>query len=127
MNSQAENATLKFETADNSSGWLDQLRILAELSQDFALSLNIESTLDRAVRRIADQLDAEAASVFLLNPATELLECRACAGPVNIKGLTLRVSEGIVGRTVAANACQLVRDVTADPDFAGQVDDSIDK
>lgn len=100
------------------------MRILAELSQDFALSLNIDSTLDMAVRRIAAHLDAEAASVFLLDSSGEQLECRACAGPVDIHGLTIKVSDGIVGRAVAENACQLVRDVRSDPDFAGNVDDT---
>lgn len=102
----------------------EQLRILAELSQDFALSLNVDATLEMAVRRIIEHLDAEAASVFLLDAAGEQLECHACAGPVDIHGLTLRVSDGIVGRAVAENACQLVRDVSVDPDFAGNVDDS---
>jgi sigma-B regulation protein RsbU (phosphoserine phosphatase) len=98
------------------------LSLLADLSQALAVSIDIEQTLSQAVTRIADCMQAEAASVFMVDAAGEFLECRACAGPVNVTGLRLRSDQGIVGRTFIANDCQMVRDAQSDPDFAGKVD-----
>jgi sigma-B regulation protein RsbU (phosphoserine phosphatase) len=98
------------------------LYLLAELSQEFALSLDIEETLRNAVATIIGYLDAEAASVFLLEG--QELVCRASAGPSPITGLRLPMAHGIVGRTLATGMCQMVRDVQADKDFNVSVDRS---
>ncbi|HET7844737.1 MAG TPA: GAF domain-containing SpoIIE family protein phosphatase [Xanthomonadales bacterium] len=98
------------------------LTLLADLSQALAVSIDVEHTLTRAVTRIADCMQAEAASVFMLDPGGQFLECRACAGPVDVRGMRLSVDTGIVGRTIQSNTCQMVRDAQSDPDFAGKVD-----
>lgn len=98
------------------------LALLADLSQALAVSIDIEETLVQAVNRIADCMQAEAASVFLVDPQAQQLVCRACAGPVDVTGLRLPLGAGIVGRTLSANAPQMVRDAQRDPDFAGKVD-----
>ncbi|HXD84322.1 MAG TPA: SpoIIE family protein phosphatase, partial [Rudaea sp.] len=89
------------------------LRFLAELSQALAESLDLRATLNMAVTRIADFMQAEAASLFLLDHAG-LIECRICVGPVDITGLKLAVGQGVVGRCVADNATQIVRDASRD-------------
>jgi len=101
----------------------DYLELLARLGQDFAASLDVTHTLELALERIAGHLDAEAASLFLLERDDAELVCHACVGPVDINGLRIASGQGIVGRAVSANACQIVRDVRLDPDFARGVDD----
>lgn len=96
---------------------------LAELSQDFASSLDIGETLKHAIDRFMVYLDAEAASIFLLEDDGSALTCRECAGPVDIRGLRLAPEQGIVGQTVARNEARIVRDVARDPSFAAMVDD----
>jgi len=96
------------------------LPLLAELSQELARSLDLDRTLREAVQRIASAMQSEAAAVFLLEG--DRLVCRACAGPSDILGLSLGRGEGIVGRAVAQNTCQMVRDAHDDPDFTGKVD-----
>ncbi len=98
------------------------LPLLAELSQELARSLDLDRTLRESVQRIASAMQAEAAAVFLIEG--EELVCRACAGPSDILGLRLKLSEGIVGRAVVQNRCQMVRDAHADPDFTGKTDTS---
>ncbi len=98
------------------------LDILAELGSELAVSINIETTLKKAINRIADYMQAEAASLFLVDGTSQQLECRACFGPVDITGLRLGLNHGIVGRTATEMACQLVKDVRVDPDFADSVD-----
>jgi sigma-B regulation protein RsbU (phosphoserine phosphatase) len=97
------------------------LTFLADLSQALALSLDLRQTLDRAVTRIADFMQAEAASLFLLD-ASGVLECRICVGPVDITGLKVNVGQGVVGRAVAENATQIVRDAQTDARVNSRVD-----
>lgn len=95
---------------------------LADLTQDFASSLDIGETLKHAIDRFMVQLDAEAASIFLLEDDAATLVCRECAGPVDIRGLRLAAGQGIVGQTVAQNEARIVRDVSRDASFAAVVD-----
>jgi len=99
------------------------LALLARMTQEFTTSLDIEETLNNAIAQMMDYMNAEAASIFLLeNDDTELV-CRACAGPIELIGLRLASDQGIVGNTVKLNHVQMVRDVSTDPDFTAQVDE----
>jgi len=98
------------------------LELIAEMAEDFAGSLDVDVTLARALERITRHLDAEAGSIFLLEPDGEHIVCRASTGPVDLAGLRLRRDEGVVGRAVRCNACELVRDVLQDPNFEASVD-----
>jgi len=99
-----------------------QARLLAEMTQGFASSLDIDDTLANAIERFIVYLDAEAASIFLLENGGSELVCRECVGPVDITGLRLDADQGIVGKTVREHSAQMVRDVSEDPDFAKSVD-----
>jgi phosphoserine phosphatase RsbU/P len=96
-----------------------ELAVLADLSQAFAQSIDLNQTLREAVTRIAQHMRAEAASLFLTEPETGDIVCRASAGPVDVMGLRIHQGHGIVGRTIAENRVQLVRDVQHDPDYIG--------
>ena len=95
-----------------------ELRMLADLSEAFTDSIDLEHTLKEAVQKIALHMQAEAASLFLLDENGDLL-CRASAGPINVVGLRVRAGHGIVGRTVLQNRVQLIPDVQHDPDYIG--------
>ena len=95
---------------------------LAKLTHEFASSLDIDETLKGAIDRFIVYLDAEAASIFLLEEDESALICRECAGPVDIKGLRLEPDQGIVGQTVSQNEAKIVRDVSKNPSFAAVVD-----
>ena len=109
---------------DKSGGYSlrEQLGLLAEITQSFAHSLDINDTLQNALARFMDYLNAEAASVFLLENNNTELVCRGCAGPVDITGLRLPAGKGIVGATVRNKAVQMIKDVSRDPNFAQNVD-----
>ena len=97
----------------------EEIGILADFSHAFAASLDVGETLRRAVVQIAEHMNAEAAAVFLVDSATGDIECRACAGPVDVVGMRVQRGRGIVGRAIAENRVQLVRDTSLDPDFLG--------
>ncbi len=100
----------------------DQLALLAAVSHDFAESLDHEKTLELAISRFLEYLEAEAGSMFLLDGDGRTLVCHKCVGPVDITGLRLDVSQGIVGKTVCNNHPAIVRDVRLNPDFSTAVD-----
>jgi sigma-B regulation protein RsbU (phosphoserine phosphatase) len=97
----------------------EEIGILADFSHAFAASLDVGETLRRAVAQIAEHMNAEAAAVFLVDSAAGDIECRACAGPVDVVGMRVQQGRGIVGRAIAENRVQLVRDTSLDPDFLG--------
>lgn len=100
----------------------EQLALLADIASGFASSLDISQTLKNAIEQFMEYMNAEAASIFLLeNNATELV-CVECAGPVDISGLRLSAGQGIVGKTVKMRSCQLISDVLKDKNFAKTVD-----
>ncbi len=100
----------------------EQLAQMAEIIQCFTTSLDIKETLQNAIEKFLDYMDTEAASIFLLENNGQELVCRECAGPVDIHGLRLTADAGIVGKSVISRECQMVRDVSKDPDFAQSVD-----
>ena len=96
--------------------------LLAEITQDFASSLNVEETLEYAIEQIRAWMRAEAASIFLLDEGEQAVICRKCAGPVDVTGLRLKAGQGIVGKTMRENVPQIVCDVAQSPSFAAVVD-----
>ncbi|HET8941502.1 MAG TPA: SpoIIE family protein phosphatase [Rudaea sp.] len=98
------------------------LRFLADLSESLALSLDLKESLRVAVTRIADFMHADAASLFLLDADSGVIECRVCVGPVDILGLKLALGQGVVGRCVADNATQVVLDAASDNRVNSRVD-----
>ena len=117
-------ATNVFDLFDSSEehSLEEQLGLLAEITQSFAFSLDINETLQNALEKFLQYLNAEADSIFLLeNNGTELV-CRGCAGPVNITGLRLPFDKGIVGKAVVNRSCLMVKDVSKDASFSQNVD-----
>lgn len=106
--------------ADGPSRHLD---LIAEMMAAFARSQDVETTLRLALIRAVERLEAEAGSLFLLEP-DGALRCRAAVGPVDVTGLRLAPGTGIVWRTIETNSPQRVADTGRDPDFAPRVDDA---
>jgi sigma-B regulation protein RsbU (phosphoserine phosphatase) len=101
----------------------DAFALLAEMTQDFADSLDVETTFERALASIAAHVGAEAGSLWLLEDDGKQVACLACVGSNPITGLRLPVSEGLIGKSVRENACQRVVDVEKDPDFSQAMDE----
>lgn len=100
----------------------DDLDLIAGMTADFARSRDVEETLRVGLEHIATRMEAEAASLFLMDGDSGELVCRACWGPADVTGLRLPPGDGIVWRSVDRNAPQLVRDTGTDPDFTQKVD-----
>lgn len=100
------------------------LALLAAMTRGFARSGDFVEMVRAGLERITERLGAEASSLFLLDGAAREIVCFACHGPVDIAGLRLPWGTGIVGRCIAEDTAQMVRDVRADPAFAGAAVDA---
>jgi len=100
------------------------LELLSKMSGHLAVTLNIEDTIEKALELITRYVNAEAGSLFLLENGGLRLTCKASVGPVDVRGITLKPGEGIVGQCVTENASRMVRDVSTDPNFAHSVDEA---
>jgi sigma-B regulation protein RsbU (phosphoserine phosphatase) len=99
-----------------------QLELLADMGRDFATSLDIEKTLQRAIEHITMYLDAASGALFLLEDQGATLRCHVCTGETEITGVTLPADQGIVGRCVQSNTAEVIRDAAEDPSFYTGVD-----
>ncbi len=99
------------------------LELLARMSGHFAVTTDIEETIQKALDLIIRYVGAEAGSLFLLEADTGKLVCKASVGQVDICGLMLDAGQGIVGQCVSGNCSRIVREVSEDPDFEPSVDD----
>jgi len=100
------------------------LELLSKMSGHLAVTLNIEETIQKALDLIVQYVKAEGGALFLYDKGTSRITCKASAGPVDIRGITLNAGEGVVGQCVAENHSRIVRDVQQDPNFSHSVDDS---
>jgi sigma-B regulation protein RsbU (phosphoserine phosphatase) len=100
------------------------LDLLSKMSGHLAVTQNIEETIQKALDLIVQFVKAEGGALFLLDDRGESLVCKASAGPVDIRGISLQAGEGIVGQCVTENSSRIVRDVKQDPKFDHSVDDS---
>jgi len=118
----AHSASERDPARDNGEVY-DQLELLSEMGRDFASSMDLQASLERAVAHITDYVEAEGGALFLLDDDDTVLRCHACVGATEITGLTLPSDQGIVGRCVQNDTAEIVRDVQNDPSFYGKVDE----
>lgn len=100
------------------------LALLAAMTRGFARSGDFAEMVRAGLQRITERLGAEASSLFLLDGPGREIVCYACHGPVDVTGLRLPWGTGIVGRCIAQDEALMVRDVQADPTFAGAAVDA---
>ncbi len=99
-----------------------EIEFVASLGAEFTQSVELDETLRNTTLRVMEHLDAQAASVFLLNPEGTELICRFCAGPMDLTGLSVPYGSGILSRAMQNNALETVLDVCGDKDFNSAVD-----
>ena len=103
---------------------LDQVSLFYQIGQNLASSLNLERVLRETIELTTVILDAEAATLFLLDEDREEL---IFAIPTGEKGEMLQefripLDQGVAGWVVRTGRPALVNDVQEDPRFLRQVD-----
>lgn len=87
-------------------------------------SLTIETVLDNAMKWAEEFMDAEASSIYELDEANNLLFIRLARGPKKepVKGITLKLGEGVSGYVVQTGKAMVVHDVTKEKRFSDKFD-----
>jgi sigma-B regulation protein RsbU (phosphoserine phosphatase) len=101
----------------------DAFALLAEMTQGFAETMDLDATLARALASIRNLVDAEEGSIWMLDSDADEIVCVASVGSHSIEGLRLPVGQGIVGKSIRECACQQVFDASQDPSFSSLADD----
>ena len=92
----------------------DNITLINGMMQRFAASGDAVDGLRWALPRVLAALDAEAGSLFLHRADQGVLECVVCQGPVDVTGLKVPATQGLVGRAFTDRKPELVADATAD-------------
>ena len=92
----------------------DNITLINGMMQRFAASGDAVDGLRWALPRVLAALDAEAGSLFLHRADEGVLECVVCQGPVDVTGLKVPATKGLVGRAFTERKPELVADAMAD-------------
>jgi len=90
------------------------LEIISQMNQEFALSLDLNETLQTALKVIIQRISAKAANVFLINDKKKLFECIASVGQNYLDEYSIPITDGVMGKSVAQKKCIRVGDVRKD-------------
>jgi sigma-B regulation protein RsbU (phosphoserine phosphatase) len=104
-----ENSEPAQKTQDN----ID-LQIINKMNQEFAISLDLNETLQTALELIIARLNAQAANIFLINSNRKKFECIASLHQEYLEDYELDLKDGVMGRAVELKKCIRVGDVRKD-------------
>lgn len=103
---------------------VQHLRQLLLVSSEINSTLEIVDLLPRILHVVLDTLEAEAASIWIVDG--DILRCEEAEGGMDqlIEGLELPLGAGFVGDVVRKGEPVLVSDASSDPRFLHQVDEA---
>ena len=104
---------------------VDDLSSLIEVSIIVNSTLNLDEVLNLVMEKAQAVMRAEASSVMLVNPKTEMLEAEIALGEVGQQvkeKIHLKIGEGIAGWVAQTSKPLIVPDVSKDPRFSEKSD-----
>ncbi len=122
---QAATAVANTQLFSDSQRRVQALSALAHTAQVVTESLNIDEIIERILKRTISSLDAEAASVALLDEKTDTLEFKFVSGKSadHLVGLRLKRGQGIAGWVVENSEPVVIPDVKEDSRFYPKIDE----
>ena len=90
------------------------LAIVNKLNQEFAISLDLNDTLNTTLQVIIARINAEAANIFLLDNKNKKFECIASLNQEHLKEYELDIADGVMGKAVRQKKCIRVGNVRKD-------------
>jgi signal transduction histidine kinase len=111
---------IHLEAADARS---TQLQALAEIGREMTSTLELEAALENAMRHAQRLLQAEACVLFLLDEPRQELVLKASGGAQpRIRGVAIRLEEGIAGWVARNRQPLIVNDVRSNPLYHSSID-----
>ena len=103
----------KEESEKNSQLNVD-LEIITKMNQEFAISLDLNDTLQTALQVIIKRINAQAANIFLINEKRKKFECIASLHQNYLDEYELDLKDGVMGKAVEQRKCIRVGNVRKD-------------
>ena len=91
--------------------------------QAYARDKDVVSALSGSLPIILDSIGAQAVSLFLVNDDQSSLKCELCLGPVDIRGVLVPVSAGLVGKAFTTRQGSLIKDAKQNKQHYSRVDE----
>ncbi len=104
-------------------GATELLTLLLEVSEQITSTLDLDELMKRIAELVKRVIDYEVFAILLLSEKTQQLKVRASIGHPEdrVRGLRIKVGEGIVGRAASERRSILVRDVRSDRSYIESV------
>jgi len=108
------------------TGQVERLLACIEFSKALVSAVDMETLLTAVLERIRLLLPASNWSLLLVDPQTRELYFAVIVGvdPEQVKGIRLKLGEGIAGTVAATGQPTFIADVRRDPRFTDRVDES---
>ena len=90
------------------------LQIITKMNQEFAISLDLNDTLQTALQVIIKRINAQAANIFLINEKKKKFECIASLHQNYLDEYALDLKDGVMGKAVEQKRCIRVGNVRKD-------------
>ena len=90
------------------------LAIITQMNQEFAVSLDLNETLQTALKVIIQRLSAQAANVFLIDEKKKVFQCIASLNQDYLDEYEIPLNDGVMGKAVKQKKCIRVGDVRKD-------------
>ncbi len=90
------------------------LGIIMKMNQEFAVSLDLNDTLNTALKVIINRINAQAANIFLINEKEKKFECIASLNQEHLDEYKLDLKDGVMGKAIEQKKCIRVGDVRKD-------------
>lgn len=105
---------------------VDELKSLLEAFKQLNSNIELRDVFHNILLQTVHVVKAEAATLWVVNKATEEVVASAAYGPASsvILNVTMQKGEGIVGKVILSGQAELIEDVTKEPSWAQRVDDA---
>ena len=104
----------KEETKSETSQENLDFQLITNLNQEFALSLDLNETLNTALKVIINRINAQAANIFLINEKINKFECIASLNQNYLEEYKLDLKDGVMAKAIEQKKCIRVGDVRKD-------------
>ena len=104
-----------------------RLELAIESSRQFNSTLDADALMDQVLNEVAEVIDAEAGSFWILDDQSNQILCKVATGPAKekVQGMRLEAGTGIVGWTIANKRKTVVFDAAKDDRFFNQADNTV--
>ena len=81
------------------------LAIITKMNQEFATSLDLNETLQKALEVIIKRVDAQAANIFLIDEKKQVFQCIASKYQSYLEDYEIPLTQGVMGKAVLHKKC----------------------